>query len=280
VGVAFDERGDTMKNSIAALAVGLTLAGFCPMGTAAGTADGAHASDSPANLPDWSGVWNPHLSGGLMFDPTAMQRPENRDKGSGGANMREWPPYNAQWEARYEAVLARNKAGLPTDPTASCRPGGMPRIMTTPYPMEFVIQKDRVTVLLEISSQVRRIYTDGRKHPAPDDLDPSYMGHSIGHWEGDTLVVDTVGMRGDTVYDVTAAPHSDQVHEVERIRRISPTQIQDIMSIDDSVAFTKPWVITRLYDLKPDWEIREYVCEDNNRNPINEDGSTGFITPK
>ena len=83
--------------------------------------------------------------------------------------------------------------------------------MTTPYPMEFVIQPDRVVILHEISSQVRRIYTDGRKHPAPEDLDPTYMGHSIGHWEGDTLVVDTVGMKGDTVYDVSAAPHSDKV---------------------------------------------------------------------
>ena len=232
-----------------------------------------------AALPDWSGIWeqsgvaygvNGRPGGDLSAMPQVLQKMQ-----FGGH-----PPYNAEWEAKYEAKLARNKAGLPTDPTASCRPGGMPRIMTTPYPMEFIIQKDRVTVLLEISSQVRRIFTDGRKHPAPDDLDPSYMGHSIGHWEGDTLVVDTVGLRGDTVYDVTAAPHSDQVHEVERIRRISPTQIQDIMTIDDPVAFTKPWVITRLYDLKPDWEIREYVCEDNNRNPINEDGSTGFVTPK
>ena len=158
----------------------------------------------------------------------------------------------------------------------------MPRIMTTPYPMEFVIQPDRVLILLEISSQVRRIYTDGRKHPTGDDLDPTYMGHSIGHWEGDTLVVDTVGMRGDTVFDVTAAMHSDQVHEVERIRRISPTQMQDIMTIEDPVAFTKPWVVTRLYDLKPTWQITEYVCEDNNRNPIKPDGTTqtGVVASK
>ena len=227
-------------------------------------------ADSKAHLPDWSGVWNPHERN--MFDPTAFDRPEN--KGKGAQDIREYPPYNAEWEARYARKLAQNSAGIPTDPTASCRPGGMPRIMTTPYPMEFVIQPDRVVILHEISSQVRRIYTDGRKHPAPEDLDPTYMGHSIGHWEGDTLVVDTVGMKGDTVYDVSAAPHSDKVHEVERIRRISPTQIQDVMTIEDPVAFTKPWVVTRLYDLKPTWEIQEYVCEDNNRNPIKDDGTT------
>ena len=116
-----------MNISIAALAVGLASAAFVSLPSAVAAEDGSHVGDSTGKLPDWSGVWNPHLSGGLMFDPTAMQRPENHDKGSSGANMREWPPYNAQWEARYEAVLARNKAGLPTDPTASCRPGGMPR---------------------------------------------------------------------------------------------------------------------------------------------------------
>jgi hypothetical protein len=150
----------------------------------------------------------------------------------------------------------------------------MPRIMTTPYPMEFVILPDRVDILHEISSQVRRIWTDGRRHPPADELDPTYMGHSIGHWDGDILVVDTVGMRGDTVYDVSAAPHSDKVHEVERIRRISATQMEDVMTVEDPVAFTKPWVVRRLYDLKPGWEIKEYVCEDNNRNTINPDGTT------
>jgi hypothetical protein len=227
-------------------------------------------SDSKMGLPDWSGVWNPHERN--MFDPTAFDRPEN--KGKGAQDIREYPPYNKEWEAKYEAKLKMNSQGIPTDPTASCRPGGMPRIMTTPYPMEFVIEPGRVVILHEISSQVRRIYTDGRGHPPADELDPTYMGHSIGHWEGDTLVVDTVGVKGDTVYDVSAAPHSDKVHEVERIRRISPTQIQDVMTIEDPVAFTKPWVVTRLYDLKPNWQIQEYVCEDNNRNPIKPDGTT------
>jgi hypothetical protein len=226
---------------------------------------------APSTFPDWSGVWNPHERN--MFDPAAFTDPRNKGV-TNAADMREFPPYNAAWEAKYVQKLKDNKAGIPGDPTASCRPGGMPRIMTTPYPMEFVIQPDRVIVLMEISSQVRRIFTDGRKHPSPDDWTPNYMGHSIGHWEGDTLVVDTVGMRGDTVYDVSAAMHSDQVHEVERIRRISPTQMEDVMTIEDPVAFTRPWVVHRTYDLKPNWDITEYVCEDNNRNPLKADGTT------
>ncbi len=226
-------------------------------------------------LPDWSGVWNPHELN--IFDPTAPRQLQNK-KNSSAADMREFPPYNVEWEAKYQKLLADNLAGKPTDPTAGCVPGGMPRIMTTPYPFEIVIQPNRVLILHEVSSQVRRIWTDGRPHPA--DLDPTYMGHSIGHWEADTLVVDTVGMRGDTVFDVTAAPHSDKIHVIERIRRLSPTTLEDQFVVEDPVAFTRPWRVVRTYDLKPDWQITEYVCEENNRNPINADGSTGFIPPK
>ncbi len=239
------------------------------------TGQPALAAGAPQTLPDWSGVWNPAELN--IFDPTAPRQAQNKQSSS-AAYMREFPPYNAEWEARYQKALADNIAGKPTDPTAGCVPGGMPRIMTTPYPFEIVIEPNRVIILHEVSSQVRRIWTDGRKHP--QDLDPTYMGHSIGHWEGDTLVVDTVGMRGDTVFDVTAAPHSNEIHVTERIRRIGPTKLEDRFVVEDPVAFIKPWLVVRTYNLKPDWEIQEYVCEENNRNPINPDGSTGFIVPK
>lgn len=231
-------------------------------------------ADSKSGLPDWSGVWFPHE--GPLFDPTAFDQPGN--KGKEAHDIRQYPPYNAEWEAKYVKKLEENKQGVPTDPVASCLPGGMPRVVSAPFPLEFVIQPRRVTILSE-AEQARRIYADGSNHPSADELDPSYMGHSIGHWEGDTLVVDTVGIRSESVYDVTAAPHSDKVHVVERIRRISPTQIENVLTIHDPVAFTKPWVVKRRYDLKPDWRINEYVCQDNNRNPIKDDGSTDFIAP-
>ncbi len=129
--------------------------------------------------------------------------------------------------------------------------------MTTPYPLEFIIQPGRVMVLHEAYSQMRRIYTDGRAHPA--ELDPTYNGHSVGHWEGDTLVVDTVGLRGDTVFDVTGAPHSDAIHVVERIRRTNATTPEDRIVVEDSKAMSKPWPVVRTYSLRPDWELTEYV---------------------
>jgi hypothetical protein len=227
-------------------------------------------------LPDWSGVWNPHELN--LFDPSSVP-PADRQLSDANENaasyLRMYPPYNAAYEARYEDKLKKAAAGVASDPTAGCAPPGFPRIMVIPYPLEFVVQPKRVTMLFEGFSQMRRIYTDGRKHPADPDL--TYNGNSIGHWEGDTLVVDTVGLRGDAVFDITGAPHSDRIHIVERIRRVSHAKIEDRMVIDDPQALTKPWSVLRTYDLQPDWEITEYVCEENQRNPIMPDGSTGLI---
>ena len=133
----------------------------------------------------------------------------------------------------------------------------------------------QVTIIAEWSSQTRRIFTDGRKHPV--DPDPTYQGHSIGHWEGDTLVIDTIGVRGDTVFDATGLGHSDQMHITERMRQSSPTELEDQITVEDPVAFTHPWVITRKYKRGgPDLQIMEYICEENNRNPVGANGVTGF----
>jgi hypothetical protein len=231
-------------------------------------------------LPDWSGVWQPRERN--LFDPSALEAADRNAKDTQSSlfeasYLRMHPPYRPDYEARYEKTLKDTAAGIGSDPTAACLPPGFPRIMGTPYPMEFIVQPDRVTILFEVLSQVRRIYTDGRKHP--EDLDPSFNGDSIGHWEGDTLVVDTVGMRGDTVFDVTGAAHSDAIHVTERIRRISADSIEDRMVVEDPKALTKSWPVTRTYQRHPDWVFREYVCEENQRNPIGPDGATQFLGP-
>jgi hypothetical protein len=113
----------------------------------------------------------------------------------------------------------------------------------------------------------RRIYTDGRPHPKGDDLLPSFMGHSIGHWEGDTLVVDTIGMMAG-IYDQSEAPHSDKVHLTERIRMIDASTLEDQMTIEDPVAVTRPWHVVRHYDrAKPETRIGDLYC-DSDRNPV------------
>ncbi len=114
---------------------------------------------------------------------------------------------------------------------------------------------------LQAWSQWRRIYTDGRQHPK--DLDATFMGHSTGKYEGDTLVVDTIGFNEKTWLDHVGLPHSDALHVVERIRRVDHNTLQDDFTIDDPKTFTKTWTAQQLYDLKPDWEIGEFVCDNN-----------------
>jgi len=122
----------------------------------------------------------------------------------------------------------------------------------------------RVIMFFEYDHFVRQIFTDGRQHPK--DLIPSWMGDSIGTWEGDTLVVDTVGFNDKTWLDGEGHPHSDELHLVERIRRVSHDALTIDFTIDDQKAYTKPWVSHTIFDLKAGWNIGEVVCVDDNAN--------------
>jgi hypothetical protein len=228
-----------------------------------------------ATLPNWSGLWNP--VGGLIFDPSTADPKGNNAQQPGD---REHPPYNAEWEAKYQARLDRTLAGYFTDSITNCLPHGMPRLMGgIPGPLEFVVTPELTFIIWEYGSQLRRIYTDGRGHLPEDDRFDSWTGHSIGHWEGDTLVVDTVSMRGDTPYDRTGASHSDRVHLVERMRLIDQDTFENDMTIEDPVAFTKPWHVNRRYRRIPaDTFVSEVVCLESQHSPI-VDGQTQFILP-
>ncbi len=233
-----------------------TLAGaLAPMAQAA--TPPKHTAYYADSTPDISGVWD--VSGGIYWDSD----PKNP------------PPLTPPFAAIYASRQADVKAGRPVyDPVAACLPPGMPRLILAPYPMEIIQTPGRVTILRELMSQIRRIYTDGRAHPSDPDL--TFNGHSIGHWEGETLVVDTVAMRGDTVLDRDGFPHSDQTHSVERYRRIDADTIEVNITLEDPKALTRPWTLVRSLKRHPDWEIIEYVCEENNRNTVDAEGRTGF----
>ena len=117
-------------------------------------------------------------------------------------------------------------------------------------------------MIFEYQSLVRQIFTDGRGHPK--DLEPTYMGHSIGKWEGDTLLVDTIGFNGKTWLDPKGLPTTDALHVTEKIRRVDHNHLVDDYTIDDPKAYTKPWTVQKVFELKPDWQIQEYVCAENN----------------
>jgi hypothetical protein len=157
----------------------------------------------------------------------------------------------------------RVKAGPQKDTlVVLCIPPGVPRVWTEPYPFEIITLPQRVLVIYEYQHLIRQIYTDGRDHPK--DLTPTYMGNSVGKWEGNTLVVDTIGFNDKTWIDGTKHPHSDALHVVERIQRVGHEILKVDITIDDPKTYVKPWTAQRIFDLKPGWEISEQVCEENN----------------
>jgi hypothetical protein len=212
------------------------------------------------DLPNWNGIWE--RVGSITWEP------------NGRPGVPETPPFTPEFAEKYRKTTESARNGHPVaDPTSTCLPPGMPRIMTMSYPMEVLMTPGQVTIVAEWSSQVRRVFTDGRGHPAPDDLDPTYNGHSIGHWEGKgkdaVLVIDTVGIRGDTGFDSSGIEHSDQIHVVERMRQSAPDMLEDEITVIDPKAFAHPWVVTKKYKRGgPSAKIMEYVCEENNRDPL------------
>jgi hypothetical protein len=177
----------------------------------------------------------------------------------------ELPPMTPWAQERYEAARPTfGPRGVPVaetnDPVYQCFPPGTPRIYFHPFPMEIIQLPGRVVMLFEYDHLIRQIYTDGRPHR--DDLAPMWMGDSTGHWEGDTLVVETVNLNGMTWVDRRGVPTSDQLRVVERIRRIDDNNLQIDITVEDPVAFTQPWSGQRFYRTV-DWNVEEFVCMDN-----------------
>jgi len=144
----------------------------------------------------------------------------------------------------------------------TCVPPGVPAATFQPYPLQIIQKPGLVVILYEAYGIFRVIPTDGRPHP--DDLDPTYMGNSVGHWEGDTLVVDVTGFNDKT--EISNYHHTTAYHVVERYHRVSYEELDYEATIDDPNVFAKPWVQSAKLRLHPEWQIQEYVCEQNNKN--------------
>ena len=125
-----------------------------------------------------------------------------------------------------------------------------------------IVQTPKETLLLyEYDHFVRRVFTDGRKHT--DDITPTYMGESIGHWDGDTFVVDTIGFNDKTWLDRDGQVHSDQLHVIERFHHTDRENMQTDITMEDPKALVKPWVTQLFYQLRPQWDILQQACTDN-----------------
>ena len=135
---------------------------------------------------------------------------------------------------------------------------------------------DHVMIFAEWEEQVRRIFTDGR--PLDDDPDPTFNGQSAGHWEGNILLATSLGFRGDTNLEVSGLPKSDKAIAYERLWLADDDTLRDEFTLVDPVAFAKPWTVTKTYKrAPPGFKIMEYVCLENNRNPVDANGATQVI---
>ena len=182
------------------------------------------------------------------------------------------PKYKGPYEELRARQIESDKRGEPlSNASTACLPTGMPGMMFAIYPIEFIQGDKQVTIIAEAMSQVRRVYLD-KPQLKIEEVPPGYYGHSVGKCEGNTLVIDTVGVK-DTVLGNRDMPHSDQMRIQERIRLVAPDILHDQITIEDPVVLEKPYTYTNAYRRMPGYEMLEYVCE-NNRDYIDENGVT------
>jgi hypothetical protein len=194
---------------------------------------------------DFSGVWQKPYVPDLTKDGPGF-------KGLGELPFTPWG--EANWK-KYDAEEG--------DYTGACLPFGMTRSINTPEPMQLIQSDKYLAFLFEQNSWFTVVPIDGRSHGQGI---PTWFGDSVGHWEGDTLVIDTVNFNGKTRLDTIGHPHSDQLHLVQRFSRPDLGHIAHEMIIDDPKTFTKTWKVTRTLTLRTDWEMMEYSCEENNKS--------------
>jgi hypothetical protein len=220
-------------------------------------------AQSAATVPDLTGVWGIYR-GGPGSDP------QFRPPAPTALVLK--PEYDKPYQERRAKESAAAQRGEQLDNSgARCIPYGVPTMMSIAiYPVEIVQTPKQVTIISEAFSEVRRVYLD-RPQWKIEDVAPGYYGRSVGHFEGDTLVVDTVGIK-PAVSGYRGMPHSPHMRVTDRIRLISPEILHDQITIDDPVVLEKPVTYTLAFKKMPaDYEMVEFVC-DNNREYVDEKG--------
>jgi len=171
------------------------------------------------------------------------------------------PAYLKEWQDRLKVIREADAKGQPIATNAvACLPDGMPGMMTATFPLEILQSRGQVTIIEEAFTQVRRILMD-KPQKSFEDVEPGFYGHSVGRWDGDTLVVDTIGIKENVRFQ--NMPHSPQMRIKERMKLVSPNVLWNEITIEDPVVFEKPHTYTVAYRRMPDYTLLEYICEDN-----------------
>ncbi|HET6143949.1 MAG TPA: hypothetical protein VFE02_10595 [Candidatus Acidoferrales bacterium] len=209
--------------------------------------------------PDFSGVWEGHMPASTRRWAIYSFTGDIPEMTPFGKSLYEktkpsWGPRAVEDSTDMVNPTTGNEIG--------CFPTGVPRIYVQPFPMEILQVPGRVVQLFEFNHFVRQIYTTG-SHEHAKDLDPTWMGDSVGWWEGNTLAIDSVAFNDKTWLDRAGLPHSDQLHVIEHITRPNFKTLVVHITVDDPKAYTKTWEGERIYELEPDWKLTEMICEDN-----------------
>jgi hypothetical protein len=249
--------------SLAALAT-FTPILFAQAAQPQGTTNAPSAASSTPNAlsHDLGGVW--------------MQYPDERVGGVPivtGIDEKTRPPLTPWGQARFDAAIPfmgpRAVAGKENNPSLRCVPESVPKSLILPNPFEIVQIPGRVFMFFEEFHLWRTIWTDGRA--LPKDPDPSYLGYSVGKWEGETFVVDTIGFNDKPWVDSFGNPRSEQMHLTERYRRLNRDTLEMQIIMDDPKAYTKTWVSApRLFKFEPGWELGEFFCVLDEENAYSE----------
>jgi len=170
------------------------------------------------------------------------------------------PPLTAEGQALYAANQETRREMKPREDMSRCVPTGTPRAMFAPLPLLIVQTARKITFIQEYQHQLRHIYMD-EPLPALADIELSYMGESVGRWDGDTLVVETIGLHRDTVLDHEGLPHSRDMKITERLRLLDGgRQLENLMTFEDPALYSAPWTTRVLYNSTPGVELKEYNC--------------------
>jgi hypothetical protein len=219
---------------------------------------------TPDGKPDLNGVWRGAPTGQRGAPPPAQPADAPplatfRDVGStmkGGLPLTPWGA---------EELKKRTARNSKDNPEAHCLPMGIVQFHTQGFPRKFVHTPKLLVILYEASSGIRQIFIDGRPLPKNNEPQPWFYGYSSGHWDGDTLVVETNNLRDDGWLDIIGSPLSDQAKLTERFRRVTYGRMEIDITVDDPKAYTRPWTVRHLQEVIPDGELIEFICEENQR---------------
>jgi hypothetical protein len=207
----------------------------------------APAPKTKDGKPDLSGIWQPN---GIKYLINIAA-----DLKAADVPMQPWAA------DLYKQRMATNGKD---DPDAKCLPSSMPRKDAISSPYRLIQLPDEIVFLYESRTTFRQIFLDGR--PLPKDAQPAWDGYSIGHWDGDTLVVETSGFNDLSWLDSNGHPHTDALHLTEKFHRKDFGHLEIQITIDDPKAYTKPWAVTEVVNYLPDSELIEYVCNENEKD--------------